>query len=339
MFFMFDKLRRPGRSLKEGKAKKFFSYFLFGAICLIFVFLIPGGPKIAGEGVVAYVGNEPIRTREFRRMEEIVKQSYQSRLEQADDQSLLKIQEEIKQTTKIEIIRKYLLIQGAQKAGFFVSDKELRSEIRSFPSFQENGHFLYSRYLNFLKSQRLQPSRFEDRVRKDKMVQNWVNLFKKSIILNNVEREKKTQRHIYKVNFRYVLLNSFDIEEEILEPFVKAGNIQQIDRFLKKHKVSWEKTGVFSVVSGSNASITQNQNLMEVVISHLPHKGIIPKLIRQTEKLYIVDVLSFKKGNISPQDQQLESFLRRRFDKASRLLNSWIELQRQKVKIKLFDNI
>ena len=336
---MFDKLRRPGRSLKEGKTKKIFSYIIFGAICLVFVFLAPMGTKLIGEGILGYVGNEPIRIRELQLIEDSIKKEYQSRLEKADDESHLKIQEEIRQRAKAEIVKLYLLVQGSQKEGFFLSDKELHSEIRSFPVFQEEGRFLYSRYLLFLKSQNLSPSHFENRIRKSKLAQSWVNLFKKAIFSNTLEKEKKSQRHRYKVKIRYAVLHSEDIEEEHLEPLVKSRDLKKINSFLKKNDMNWEETGIFSPISGFGVPIAQNQNLMEVLVHYLPQKGIIPRFIRQANKIYIVNVLSFKEENISPKEQQLENFLSYRFDKSVRLLDSWINFQRQKIKVKLSDNI
>ena len=336
---MFEKLRRPGRSPKEGRFKKWFSYFIFGAICLVFVFLVPMGTNLMGEGILGYVGNEPIRAGEFRWLEENIKRYYKSRLDQADDESYSKIQDEIRYRAKAEIVKMYLLVQGAQNDGFFLSDGELRSEIQSIPIFQKDGRFLHSRYLGFLKSKRLSPSRYEEQIRKAKLVENWAEIFRKTISSNQLEQNKRSQRHRYKVNFRYALLNAGGIEEEKLEPLVKSGALQKINHFLKKNDVKWEETGLFSLFSAFGIPIAQNQNLMDVLIHYLPAKGVIPRLIRQNDKIYIVHVLSFKKGKASPQETQLENLLSRRFDKSVRLLDSWLDFQRQKIKVKLSNKI
>lgn len=336
---MFEKLRRPGRSPKEGRFKKWFSYFVFGAICFVFVFLAPMGTNLMGEGVLGYVGNEPIRAREFRFFEESIKQHYRNRLEQAGDESYSKIQDEIRYRAKVEIVKRYLLVQGAQNDGFFLSTGELRSEIQSIPIFQKEGRFLYSRYLSFLKSEGLNPTRFEELIRKDKLAENWAGVFKKAISSNQLEKSKRAQRHRYKVNFRYALLNTGDIEEEKLEPLVKSKALQKINQFLKKNDVKWEETGPFPLFSAFGIPITQNQNLMDVLTHYLPAKGVIPRLIRQNDKIYIVHVLSFKEGEASPQEKQLENLLSLRFDKFVRLLDSWLDFQRQKIKVRLSDKI
>ena len=336
---MFEKLRRPGRSPKEGRVKKLFSYFIFGTICLVFVFLAPMTTKITGEGVLGYVGSEPIRTKEFRLVEQNVHQQYQSRLDQADEKTYSKLQKEIQQRALQYLVEVYLLVQGSQKAGFFLSDKELRSEIRSFPLFQEDGRFLYSRYLQFLKNENISPSHFEERIRKAKWAENWKVVFRKAVSSNELEKEKKSHRYRYKVNLRYALLNAGEIEEQKLELLVKSGDLKKINSFLKKNNVEWKTTGEFSITSAFGISITQNQNLMDAVIHHLPSKGMIPRLIREADKIYIVHVLSFKEGSISPMNRQLESFLSQRFDKSERLLNSWMDFQRGQIKVRLSDQI
>ena len=337
---MFEKLRRPGRSMKEGLLKKWFSYFIFGLICLVFVFLVPMGTKLGGEGILGYVGSEPLRSREFRLYTEDITRYYQSRLDQADDENYSKIQKEIRDRALKRLVDLHLLVQGSQKAGFFLSDRELRSEIQSYPAFQKNGRFLYSRYLAYLKSQNLSARRFENQIRRGKLAQNWGTLFKKAVFSNTLEKEKKSQRHHYKVNFRYSLLNAGDIEEEKLESLVKSKNIKKINSFLKENEGNWEETGLFTLFSAFGLPIVQKQNVMDVLIDHLPSKGLIPRLIRENDKIYILDILSFeKRGKISPQDQQLENLLSRQFDKSIRLLDAWLDFQKQEFEIRLSNNI
>ena len=222
---------------------------------------------------------------------------------------------------------------------FFLSMGELRSEIQSIPIFQKDGRFLYSRYLSFLKSGRLSAARYEELIRKDKLVENWVGIFKKAISSNQLEQNKRSQRRRYKVNFRYALLNAGDIEEEKLEPLVKSKAPREINQFLKKNDIKWEETGPFPLFSSFGIPITQNKNLMDVLIHYLPAQGVIPRLIRQNDKIYIVHVLSFKEGEAGPQERQLENLLSLRFDKPVRLLDSWLDFQRQRIKVRLSDKI
>lgn len=336
---MFEKLRRPGRSYKEGRVKKIFSYFVFGAICLVFVFLAPMGTQLIGDGVVAHVGDLAISSREFRWMQENIKTQYQNRLDQADGDNYLKIEEEIKNKALQSLVTLYLIVQASRKEGFLLSDGELRDVIQSFPAFQKDGRFLYSSYISFLKNQSLRPSHFETRIRNSQLADNWKTVFQQAVSSHQLELEKREQFYQYKLSFHYALLKAGEVEEENLEPFVRSQNIKKINSFLEENNVSWQKTGVFSLFSPFSLPIVQNQNIMRALIKHLPSLGVIPRLIRQSDKIYLIHILSFKKDKIKAQERQIEKLISRNFDKSLRLLDSWVQVQREKFKVKLSDQI
>lgn len=336
---MFEKLRRPGRSPKDGQIKKIFSYIFLGLICVIFVFLAPMGTQLMGQGIVGYVGKEPIWARDYLFLQENIRQRYQDRLAQADEDSYLRIQENIKQEALQSLVKIYLIAQSSLNAGFFLSDKELHSEISSFPVFQQDGRFSYSLYRSYLKVQKLNASRFEDRIRKAKLAQNWEEIFRKTIISNSLEEEKKSQRFRYKVSFHYVSFNAGNLKEQKLETFVHSKNLGKINSFLKKNNKKWEKTKEFSLFSPFGVPIAQNIDLMEVLIRYLPSTGLIPQLIRQRDKIYIVNILSFKEKSASPQEKQIEGLQRRFHFKSASVFNSWLDFQRSKIKVSLSDEI
>lgn len=335
---MFEKIRRPGRSRKEGQVKKWFSYFIFGLICLVFVFLAPMGTKLMGQGILGYVGSEPIRGREFRFVQENVQKQYQGRLDQADAETYSKIQKEIRDRALQYLVNHYLVVQGARKSGFSLSDKELQATIRSFPVFQENGRFLYSRYLNFLKLQKLSASRFEDQLRKQELDSKWREFFNKAALSNRLEETIKSEKYAYKLNFRYVEWNAGELEEQELEPYLQARDLKKIHQFLKKNKGEWKETGLFSLFSPFGIPIAQNQGLMDEVIHYLPNKGVLPKIIRQGDKIYLVEIRDFRKGKVSKEEERLENLLRRNFGKSDRLFISWVDSYKEQIKIELSED-
>ena len=335
---MFEKIRRPGRSLKEGSFKKIFYFLVFGTICLVFVFLAPMGIQLMGEGYVAYVGNEPISGRELRFTQQSISEQYKSRLEQAGEGEYQKIQDEIKQKALAYLIEMNLMVQGSQKAGFELNDGELRSEIQAFPVFRQNDRFSYSQYMQFLKLNNLKAEQFENRVRKLKWSQNWQAFFKKTIPNNRLETAKSAEKYLYKANFRYITLKAGDVKEAELEAWTKAKNTKQINRFVKKNSLKWETTGLFNLFSAFGIAIASNQDVMEAVIHQLPATGLLPRLIRQKDKIYVVDILFFQqKGSISPEEQRMESFFSRSFDKSGSVFSDWLDLQRKKIKVRLSD--
>ncbi len=336
---MFEKWRRPGRSRKEGSLKKLFSYIIFGTICLVFVFLAPVGSRFAGESILGYVGKVPIRAGDIRRIEEHLNRR-QNFLEKAEGEKHAQIKKEIRKQAIQQFISSSLIDQGAQKNGFFIGKKELIEEIRAFPDFQKDGQFLYSKYLNILKSQRLKVSRFENLIRKDKLVKNWIDLSEKAIFSNKIEKKKQKERQSYKTRIRYAPIPTEKAEEESLKPLVQKGNLKKINEFLKEKQIQWEEPAPFSIAPAFRNPIVQNQNLMEALIHHLPSKGLIPRWLRQNNKIYIIQVLSFKKENMSPQEQKIEKLLNQRFfDKSVRFLDSWLNFQKQRIKVEISDSI
>ena len=336
---MLDKLRRPGRSHKEGKLRKIFNTAFFAFICIIFIFIAPMGVNLMGERTVGRVGNDFIPIRELRNLEENLRNRYKSRLEQADEESVLKLQNQIRSMALEKLVNDYIINYALRKEGMFITDRELFASITSIPVFQENGRFLKSRYKSFLKSQNLNASRFEESIRRSQLVLDWQTAFSQAISSNKLEKEKSLARYQYKVNIRYAELKAGEIAEEELEPFVKSKNKKEINNFLKKSQVSWEKTGSFSLLLPLGVSIAHSTTIMDSIIHQLPDTGLISKLIRDDNKVYVIDILSFSKEKVSSEDKELESLISQNFDKSNRLFSSWLNLQKEHVEIEIKPDI
>ena len=333
---MLDKIRRPGRSYKEGRLKKIFSYIVFGLICIVFLFIAPMGVNLMGQGVVGQVGNMFIKQRELRDMEENLRNRYKRQLEQANEEMTLRIQKEIRSQAMQNLLQFYITLASIQKEGLFLTDEELVSAIQNIPIFQEKGRFLYSRYIHFLKSQKLNKARFDDQIRKEELVNNWNQAFIQAIAPNQLEQEKKRGRHQYKVNLRYAELQAEEVEEEKLEPFVKSKNKKEVEKFLKTAQAQWEKTGLFSLFLPLGVPIARNESIMKAIISHAPSTGLVPQFIRDNNIIYIVDILSFTEGKINPEEKKMmEALMGQNFDKLNRLFNSWLSAQREHIKVKI----
>ena len=332
---MLDKIRRPGRSYKDGTLKKIFTYIIFGLICIVFLFIAPMGVNLTGKGVAGKVGSHYISQRELRVLEENLRNQYKSRLEQADEERTQNIQKEIRSRALQYLVRLYLINSALHKERVFLTNEELAGSIQSIPVFQEDGRFLNSRYQTFLKRQNLQAVRFEESIRREQLVKNWEKTFNQALSSNELEEEKKQARYKYKVNFRYVTLNSTEINEEELEPFVKSKNKPEIEKFLKKAQVKWEKTGSFSLFLPLGVSIAQNELIMDKLINQLPNTGLIPELIREGNKIFLVEVLSFVEGKPNPEEKRLEALFSQNFEKSIRLFDSWLELKREQIKVQI----
>ena len=332
---MFEKWRKPGRHPKGQKGfKKIFSYMVFGAICLVFVFFIPFGTQILGEGVVAHVGSEVIRAGDFRFVEENIKAYYKDRPIPTDEEQALKMQQEIRTTTLRQLIDTRLIHQRSLKQGFSLSERELRATIKAQPAFQDpkTGRFLYSRYLQLLKANNLNPSRFEAIVEKSKTAENWQEMFEKASTSSRLERQKSSLRQKYQLSLRYVLMQAEDLEEELLIAALREGDQAKIKQFLKQHQLKWDKTGWFSPISAFGVPVSRNDIFMSAVLEALPNKGLIQRLVRDRDKIYLVDILDWK-VEVVPKKDPLAQLLN--FDSRSRLHDRWLQLEKQKVKIRI----
>ena len=328
---MLEKIRRPGRSYRDGALKKFFSYIIFGLICVVFLFIAPMGTQMEGRGVAAKVGPHIIRSRELRNLEENIKRQHQSRFNSESDSE--DFQKQIKHQALQHLIDLYLINISAEKEGFFITDQELRGVIHDLAVFQEEGRFLYSRYTAFLKNQKLSPNLFEERIRRSKMGEVWSGLFNKAAPSNKLEKIKKTEKYQYKVNFQYVELKAEEVEEERLATLLKSQDKSGVDRFLSSINVKWLETGVFPLILPIGQSIAQNEKLMQAVISRLPEKGLISRLIKEGNKVYAVNILSFSKEEMSPEEERLERLFSRNFEKSDLLFRSWLSVQTEKIKV------
>ena len=330
---MLKKIRRPGRSRKEGSLKKIFSYFVFGLICAVFLFIAPMGSQFMGEGLVAKVGRERIMSRELRQLEESLKQNYQNQrnIEELDESILTRIRSEALK----QLIDLYVIYSSSKREGFLISDQELRDSIQSFPVFQEKGRFLYSRYLEWLKIQKMSPRRFEEKIRKAQTAQNWSESFNKAFQTNSLEKQQNEKRRAYRINLEYAEIKMEEVKEDEISELLKSKN--KINRFLKKAEISWEKTGDFSLFLPVRTFIAQNQKIVSAIIDHLPKTGLIPDLVRDNNKLYILNILSFSKE--SSGEEALDFLLSQNFGKSNQLFESWMRVQSEEIPIKRRDNL
>ena len=332
---MFDKIRRPGRSAKQGQFKKFLQFFIMGLICLIFVFLVPIGPPLGGEGILAHVGREPIRAGEFQPIYESLRRQAKQYLSRLEGDSYNEAEQRLRQKALRRLVEQELLTQGAKEAGFSVSDSELADEIKGFGAFRQEGRFRQSLYLGFLKSRGLSASRFEKRVQKSLTAENMAQAFQKAAPQTQAEQSKERHKEKWRVRLNYALLSAGDIEEELFKPLVEAGELKKVTALLKQNQSQWEEAEEFSPIAPFGLAPAQSENFMEALLSHLPSLGLIPHLVRENDKIYIIHVLSFKEAGAKASSKALNPFWQRSFGAGSRLFSAYMEQQKQNIEVHL----
>ena len=299
----------------------------------MFVFFTPLSDRLSGGGgVVAVVGRKNIRYKELALLERNLRAQHKSRFDSAGTEEAKRLEKQLKQTALARLLNGYLIYEGAKKEGFSTEDRELRDVIRSIPVFQDKGQFLYSRYRDYLNSEYLSPARFEEQIRREITRENWTGLFFKAVRSNKLEEEKHTTRRLWTATGRFAEMDWDSALLDELSPLVKDRQQRKISAVLKRLKIKWQAVPSFSPGKWNISHLRDNRKVQEALLDFLPDTGLIPQIITNKGKLYIVEVVSFKKN---PQEDSVPDsenlFLN--FDKPVRLFESWLKFQEKTIKI------
>ena len=331
---MLRKLRKPSHA-RNSQTKKWFAYFLFGGICLVFVFFTPIGSQLSGYGggVVAYVGKEALRSREYGLIEAALRREYSSQLNEGTEAEVNRVQEQLRKRALRELIQLNLQAQGAKRQGSFVSDQEVVEEIRGIQVFQEKGRFIYSLYNEFLKNQKWNPRYFEDRIRRQIMARNWNIMFFQAIRSNKLEKAVLKKQQQFQVNLRFVEMELGEEFSDQLEDFVRKKDFYQISLYLKKSKRKWQTTGSFSPTQSSIPKLGDREQILSKIREHLPYKGLIPEVIKTEGRQYVVEILSFNQKKGMDESENFNFILD--FNKPKYLFESWMDYQKDLLKVRI----
>ncbi|OGA06532.1 MAG: hypothetical protein A2W68_17695 [Betaproteobacteria bacterium RIFCSPLOWO2_02_64_14] len=145
---------------------------------LIFLFIIPpfvffGVDRLqspVGAGMVAKVGGYSITQQEFNRALRERQEAIQ-RVSQGRAAPELLDSTELRSNVLEALIRQRTLLNSAERAGLVVTDAQLQRVITGIPAFQDEGKFSLPRYQQLLRSQGLTAAMFENKVRRDVLLQ------------------------------------------------------------------------------------------------------------------------------------------------------------------------
>ena len=329
---MLNKIRKPS-SIVTGGVKKLFAYVFFGLICFILVLFMPITSRFTGGGAVAYIGKQSISSREYSFFVQNLRAQYEDRLDKADLEESERLEDQIRKRALDQLVNMYVISQGAGAEGFFVSDKAVQEEIRSFPAFQERGRFIYSRYIEILKSQRIQPGTFEQRIRRQILIQDWRNLFFTALQSNAVEEE--AMENPFKVTVRFALLSDLDaLAREQLQGLLKEGDKrQEVIRFLETLKVQWKTLEKLSPSLKKVFQFDNSEALMRAVLGHLPKEGFVPRVIASRDKRYVAEILGFHQVKSEEKGENFSLLLN--YEKPFRLFEGWMEAQKKQTPVRI----
>jgi len=141
-------------------SRSWFISLIIGAIAIVFILWGVGGLQSNRLQEVASVNGQPILFIAYhKQFNELIKQ-YQEMSKGELTPETIKMMR-LKEQALNRLIDEALLMQGAERLGIKVSTAELQEQIRSYPFFQEDGHFNERRYQQLLARNHMNPADFE----------------------------------------------------------------------------------------------------------------------------------------------------------------------------------
>ena len=228
---MLDELRRPGR------AKSIFAYTIFGLICLVFVFFgfIPDQYGLGTGGAAAVVNKKRITIADYQDRIDQLRDVYAQRFGGSGAAQQEFIQNMIKSQALESLIDIELIVQGAGDEGMVVADKEVAQTIKDIPAFQEDGRFLRSRYNAFLENRRFSAQEFENKLRKELVLNRLRDVFGKALWPSQEELVLESQASETKANISFIEISRRQLESQYQPRSVK------VKEFLKAEKKEVQK--------------------------------------------------------------------------------------------------
>lgn len=223
---MLEKVRKPGRG------KSILAYFIFGAICLVFIFfnMTPGDTGFGGGGTAAVVNSEVISIADFREVYDRLEKMRSAQMNSIPAARRQEVSQRMRQEALEELINRELMAQAAFSVGMVVADAEIGETITSIPAFQENGRFQRTRYDNYLRAVQQSPGAFENKLRKDLAVNRLRGAFYKAMAPLPSEADKDKEVRETKLNFEFVRFQREDVKSKMDLP------ASQVEAFLQDEK-------------------------------------------------------------------------------------------------------
>jgi peptidyl-prolyl cis-trans isomerase D len=176
---------------------------------LLWLLWVGGVRDIAniGQNCVANVDGTCITLRDYRR--ELLR--YGDLTQNKDMERLLR------QQVLESLIVQELLYARAKKLGFLASNQEVIDLIKSDPSFQENSIFSTSKYKESLARLGLEPTEYEEYIRKILTIQKLLNLIGNGVYLTPKEEEINLLSQSFEIGGRLYIINPEDVSVSVSE--------------------------------------------------------------------------------------------------------------------------
>lgn len=206
----FDQLKVLIQS--RDRSKKIIGTLLFG-LPIIIVFVFFGLPSdrnhMSGASNAARVNRTFISIADFTQEEQRI-QKMQEYYAQMFGQPITfdpERQKAMRRQAVESLVQLELLSQATEKENILVSDKEILSYIQDMNEFKQDGRFQPSYYFQLLEANRLSPTSFENKIRKQVQTQRTRQLFESTARPSQLEIDKLNELSRQQWNVQFVKLD------------------------------------------------------------------------------------------------------------------------------------
>lgn len=210
-------------------SRSWFIALAIGAIVIVFIFWGVGGLKSPRLQEVASVNGAPIlMTAYIKQYNDLLRQYQEFSKGELTEEAIKRMR--LKEQALNRLIEEALLLKAAERQGIRVSDAELQEQIRSYPYFQEEGHFSERRYQQVLARARLNPTDFEAQERHRLLMQKIIQSITAFAKVSDRELQELFRMARETVEVRYVALSP--------ERFLAAQKPTdpEIEKYYQEHK-------------------------------------------------------------------------------------------------------
>ncbi len=141
---------------------------IFGAIIVTFVLFFGYSMSTQREKPFAQIGPYKISVQEYRKAYEDQEKLYRMLTKGELDEKMAK---EIKEKVKEDLINKYVLLARADELGIKTSNEEFAEYLNSIEAFKKDGKFNEEQYRAALRYQKIEPEKFEESWKRDRVIQ------------------------------------------------------------------------------------------------------------------------------------------------------------------------
>ena len=211
------------------------AFFIFGMIVLVFVLSDLSGRHKGSStmSTAAEVNGELISLKDFQEEETRLGQYYSQVLGGQFDSEIQRNM--LRGEVMNSLVTKSVAAQAAEKEGIYATDAEVRHMIvEELPYFKKDGVFQSDTYKSILQANKLTPSEFETKLRKDIKNQRSRQLFESSLAMTELQKKIENELRSSKLNLEFIQISAADYTKANVVTAVELTKALASDEFKKK---------------------------------------------------------------------------------------------------------